>query len=67
LAIFASYVLHEFVATSIDAPQHVRVDTSGSHTEGIKKVLQGDSSFTAGGKMMKFTDLICRKIYFQPV
>jgi hypothetical protein len=27
-----------FVATSIDAPQHVRVDTRGSQTEGIKDV-----------------------------
>jgi hypothetical protein len=26
------------VATSIDAPQHVRVDTRGSQTEGIKDV-----------------------------
>jgi hypothetical protein len=25
-----------YVATSIDAPQHVRVDTRGSQTEGIK-------------------------------
>jgi hypothetical protein len=28
----------DVVATSIDAPQHVRVDTTGSQTEGIKDV-----------------------------
>jgi hypothetical protein len=29
---------NDLVATSIDAPQHVRVDTRGSQTEGIKDV-----------------------------